>query len=194
MSAPASTFGVRSAAAAVAQSVLVAACALMQAPPAHAQDGLEFAVKAAFLVRFGPFVEWPASAFAGPAAPLTLCVAGDDPFGVALDKVAAGQKVHDRPIAVRRVKTATRESGCHILYLGSVEPQRPGQAPDSLRGAPVLTVTDAARASGVRGIVHFLVRDERVRFEIDDEAAAQGGLSISSKLLGVALRVNPRSR
>jgi hypothetical protein len=56
---------------------------------------------------------------------------------------------------------------------------------------PVLTVTDSANASQ-RGIVHFVVVGGRVRFFIDEAAAAERGLLISSRLLGLAVAVRTR--
>src|SRR5689334_7477550 len=47
------------------------------------RPSLEYQVKAAYLAKFVPFVEWPPAALA-PGAPVNLCVAGDDPFGPAL--------------------------------------------------------------------------------------------------------------
>jgi hypothetical protein len=35
---------------------------------------LEYQVKAAFLLNFTKFVEWPASAFAQEHSPLTICI------------------------------------------------------------------------------------------------------------------------
>jgi hypothetical protein len=54
----------------------------------------------------------------------------------------------------------------------------------------VLTVTDAA-PSGVHGIVNFVLLDDRVRFEIDLGQAARNGIAISSKLLSLAVTVQP---
>jgi hypothetical protein len=51
----------------------------------------------------------------------------------------------------------------------------------------VLTVTGAADAA--RGIIHFVVTGGRVRFFIDQSAAAQRGLAISSRLLALAVGV-----
>ena len=50
-------------------------------------------------------------------------------------------------------------------------------------------VTDGANAPGM---INFVLKDNRVRFIVDDDAAAQSGLTISSKLLSVALAVKPR--
>jgi YfiR/HmsC-like len=42
------------------------------------------------------------------------------------------------------------------------------------------------------GVVNFVLRDNRVRFEIDENAASEDGLTISSKLLQLAVRVRPQ--
>jgi hypothetical protein len=53
----------------------------------------------------------------------------------------------------------------------------------------VLTVTDGSEPAG---IVDFAIDRGRVLFRIDDEAAAQNRLGISSKLKSLALSVKPR--
>jgi hypothetical protein len=62
---------------------------------------------------------------------------------------------------------------------------------NTLRGQPVLTITDS-RAGAARGMIHFTVSGGRVRFFIDEAAAAEHGLSISSRLLALALGVRQR--
>jgi hypothetical protein len=154
----------------------------------------EYQVKAAYLYKFAPFIDWPAAAFTSPTSALVLCVAGDDPFGGALNRAVAGQKLGARPIEVRRLGRADRGAGCHILYLGGSKAQTIGDGLASVRGAPVLTVTDEARDPGARGVIHFVVRGRNVRFQIDDEAARRNGLSISSKLLSLALPGNAKAK
>jgi hypothetical protein len=51
-----------------------------------------------------------------------------------------------------------------------------------------LTVTES-EASDRRGMVNFVLQDNRIRFEIDDAAAAQNGVEISAKVLKLALSV-----
>ena len=155
------------------------------------EPSLEVAVKAAFLAKFGAYVDWPSTAFDGPSAPLTVCVAGNDPFGPALDKAIAGQHVGDRAIAVKRLKTVTPHAGCQILYLGANDAQTLAQSLDAVRGDSVLTVTDGAKGDAV-GVIDFVLNDNRVRFDIDDRAASANGLQISSKLLSLALSVTPK--
>jgi hypothetical protein len=148
---------------------------------AAAAEPLELAVKAAYLAKFPNYVEWPATSLGGPGRPVVLCVVGEDPFGSLLDEAAAGQQVQGRPLAVRRLQSVARESGCHVAYVGT-------NRAESLRSSPVLVVSELP---GV-GIIDFVLRDNRVRFTVDDEAAAHAGLAISSKLLSVALAVKQR--
>ena len=89
---------------------------------------------------------------------------------------------------VRRLPTITPESNCQIAFFSNTDPNTP-QVIESLRGSPVLTVSDG---SGKGAIVNFVIKDNRVRFEIDEGAAARNNLALSSKLLGLAVNVKPR--
>lgn len=151
---------------------------------------VEYAVKAAYLYKFGEFVEWPAASFENETSPATLCIVGADPFGPTLDKAVAGQRIANRAIAVKRLKEAEAHSGCQVMYVGGKDPGALSKAIDTVRGENILTITDGAAAP--RGIINFVLANNRVRFEIDDGAAAANGLVISSKLLALASTVKPK--
>lgn len=146
---------------------------------------LEYAVKANFLYKFAPFVNWPPQAFAG-GAPLQICIAGADPFGSALDTAVRDQRVNGRAIAVRRMQRVVGAEGCQILFVGTSSAEPPGDMLRAVAGRPVLTVTDEQqRVAG--GMIHFVVRNGRVRFTIDRAATTASGLEVSSKLLDLAV-------
>jgi hypothetical protein len=169
------------------------AAAISLAAPAPAQTpNLEYAVKAAYLYKFAPFVEWPDSAFASPTSPMVVCIAGDEPFGPVLARTLDGKRAGQRPVVVRKLSRVEGRGDCHVLYLAGSKAQSVGDGLAAVRGTPVLTVTDSRSSGGVRGIVHFVIEANRVRFQIDEQAAARNGLSMSSKLLSLALSVKPR--
>ena len=155
---------------------------------AHGQDVSPTEVKAAYLYKFAPFVDWPAGAFNGYSGPFSICVVGPDPFGTVLDRVVAGQTVEGKPIVVRRMPKADKDVVCQVLFAGGT----PAQVKDALQvvdGQPVLTVTDG---SSPPGVVDFVTDAGTVHFRLDDEAAAQKKLVISSKLLSLATAVKRR--
>ena len=79
------------------------------------------------------------------------------------------------------------------VHLVDPVPNHVEQALAAMKVAPVLTVTDEATHPADRGIVSFVIDANHVRFDIDKAAAAQSGLVISSKLLGLAHNVKPRT-
>lgn len=148
-------------------------------------------VKAQDLVKMIPFVVWPPAALGDPGAAFTLCVVGDDPFGPLLDQTVAGQVVDGRAMTVRRMSRLAAGVSCQIVYAAGSGEQPVADILRQLHGQPVLTVTDRA-ADGTQGVVDFVISDGQVRFDIDDQAAAENNLTISSKLLGLALAVRAR--
>lgn len=146
---------------------------------------LEEAVKASYLYKFAPFVQWPTAAFDGATAPLTICIGGQNPFGAALDEAVRGQRVNSHPIVVRHIEAIRVGPTCHILFASGDNAEEMLRA---VAGAPVLTVTDRGR--GVNGgMIQFVTAAGRVRFMVDLGTAQNSGIAISSKLLGLAVSV-----
>lgn len=166
---------------------LVAAAIGFILPPAQAGTSLEYAVKATFLYKFAPFVEWPEIALPPPNGPLNICVAGRNPFNQLLDRAVAGQRLNGHPFAIRHMAQVTADSDCQILFVGGSDEQSVAQGLDQVRGRPVLTVTDSDDDSASHGVINFVVSDNKVRFQIDEVAAERNRIAISSKLLSLAL-------
>ena len=157
------------------------------APTAHAQPG-DRVVKAAFLPRFARYVTWPPAAAPKAGEPFVLCVIGDDRFGRLLDDAARKQSIDGKSIVVRRLQSADSAAACHVAFVQGTKLQPVGQLLAAVGRRPVLTVTDASNG-GQRGIIHFAIVKGRVRFFIDQNAAQERGLNISSRLLALAVGV-----
>jgi hypothetical protein len=163
---------------------IAALTALMLSSSAQAEP-TDTAVKAAFLPRFARYVTWPASAMPKGSDPFVLCVIGDDPFGGQLDDAARSQLIDGRHISVRRMDTTAGADSCQIAFIGG---SHAAALLAALGNKPVLTVTDS-NSGPERGIIHFVVDAGRVRFFIDQSAATRRALSISSRLLALAIGV-----
>lgn len=169
---------------------LIGAAVVAGAIPVHAAVS-EAEVKAAFLPRFARYVTWPPSATPGGSSPYVLCVIGSDPFGGGLDSATRTQSIDGRRIVVRHMDSTASAGQCHIAYVTGSRSQSVGQMLAALRGKPVLTVTDSQSGNN-RGMIHFAVVDGRVRFYIDEAEASSDGISISSRLLALAIGVRQR--
>jgi hypothetical protein len=148
----------------------------------------EYQVKAAYLYNFGRFVEWPAKAADANNA-FTVCVLGQDPFGLALNATLADETIHGKSVVAKRIPDLAEAVNCRILFISSSEAERLKQILAALKDASVLTVSDLPNFSQSGGMVQFTMEGSRVRFEVNLAPAERAGLVLSSELLKVAVNV-----
>lgn len=86
-----------------------------------ADDPREYQVKAAFLLNFTKFIEWPPAAFEQPDSPISICILGDDPFRSSLDAIVSGEVVNGRKVVVQKMKRAPSPQSCQVLFVGKSE-------------------------------------------------------------------------
>jgi hypothetical protein len=158
-------------------------------PTASAQASPdEYQVKAAYLLNFARFVEWPADVLS-PSAPLEIVIIGVDPFSGSLDEVLRGKSANGHPIHLRHQRWDEILTPYHIVFIAASEEQHL-QAILVYLGRNVLTVSDIDHFSLRGGVIEFRMVGNRVRFDIDRTSADGAHLNISSKLLSVARAVH----
>ncbi len=164
--------------------------ALTAAPErsAAAAQTRENDVKAAFLYNFTKFIEWPA--LPADSGPFRICVLGDPVFARAVDRIIEGEAVQGHSMTRVEPQGPEDARACRILYIGRDERARGLRLAAALRTAPVLVVGDGDQIAVDGGAIGFVVENNRVRFDINLAAIQRAGLTISSKLLRIARRVN----
>ena len=145
----------------------------------------QYEAKAAMLLNFVRFTDWPAEAFTSAEAPFVIGVVGKDPFGAVLDNTFSGKSVKGRSFVVRRMTADQNLKACHLLFVPASEKRRQRDMLDKLRGASVLTVGETFDFRDHSGAVQFVIKekDNSVGFNINLNAAKAGRLHISSNVL-----------
>ena len=147
----------------------------------------EYQLKAAFLFNFAKFVEWPPGAFPEAKSPMIIGVLGDNPFGAELERTIRDKIVNGRPLQIREFRSPAEARECHILFVSNSEKKRLPEVVESLRGTNVLTVGEAENFIESGGMISFVREGNKIRFQINDQAARGAGLKISSKLMNLAV-------
>jgi YfiR/HmsC-like len=159
--------------------------------PQTASSPVEYQVKAAFLLNFTKFIDWPPASFPTPDSPITICILGKDPFGPVLDEIVQGETVNDRKVTVQRISqppvSQPGPQACHVVFVGEPEKDIPKTLGSLGRG--VLTVGEGDRFLREGGMVALVLDNRRVRFDINRTAATGAGLGLSARLLNVAREV-----
>jgi hypothetical protein len=144
----------------------------------------EYLIKAAYLYHFAMFVDWPADAFPSKNSPIVIGIVGNDPFGPAIDDTVRDKRIDGRPLVVKRLDWSQDLRQCHILFLADG-----GRIADVVRrvgGLSVLIVGETQDLASHGAVINFRIEDNRVRFDINVDAAKRSRLTISSQLLNLA--------
>jgi ABC-type amino acid transport substrate-binding protein len=157
--------------------VLTAAAALAAALTSHAQVS-EAELKAAFVYNFALFTEWPSDTLVD-GQKLLICAPPDE------RQLEALRRLQNKTVAGHRIAvtgSASEADRCHVVLYSRV-------LPAEAITAGALTVCDGPRFACADAVITLLPEGDRIRFDVDVTRAKARRLSLSSKLLRVARRV-----
>jgi hypothetical protein len=150
------------------------------------QEIEEYQFKAAFLYNVAKFVEWPPGAFKGPNDPIVSCILGETPLDSVLEQGAKGKTVGDRKFVMRHISDVRQASGCHILFVSASERKRWRSIFEGTKNSGILTVGESDGFATEGGVINFKLDGDKIRIQVNLEAANQEGLRLSSRLLSLS--------
>ncbi len=147
------------------------------------------ALKAAFLVNFVRFADWPAGT-PGDFIPYSIGISGNRQLEDELIRLADRQLVRGHRIRVVRINSLADLAGLHVAYFDQEANESEGisarEALPLLRARPVLTVSNSPDFLAAGGMIRIFREEKALRFDISAETARDSGLVLSSRLLALA--------
>lgn len=159
-----------------------ATVSMSAAANAHAETAIEAELKAAYLLNFAQFIEWPRE-----QGSFTICQYGSDTLGAGATALSR-RTIRGKGITVRSV-TGKALSGCDVLYIGAAEKSHIREITQMLRGTNTLTVSDAEGAARAGAVIGLSVQGQKIVFDVNLAEARRNNLVISAKLLSLAKSV-----
>jgi len=165
---------------------------------ADSEKSKEYQIKAAFLYNFINFVDWPKEKVEDNDNLITIGIIGKDPFEQAFEplknKQTKGKKVLIKRFISFKESTLSTDQveairKCHLLFICRSEKEQLRKIINIVKDHNVLTVGDMNDFLESGGIINFVIDDQKVRFEINNNSAKQAKLNIRSKLLRLAKKV-----
>jgi hypothetical protein len=157
---------------------------------AQTADSSEYLIKAGFIYNFAQLVQWPSGAFTQTDSPIVIGILGTDPFGTVIDRVIENKKLDGRPVIIKRLKWSKEPlkdlKDCNILFVSTSEKEHLDEVIRIVKWLPILTIGETPGFAMRGGIINLTLEGNRVRFEVNIEAAKQANLNISSRLLALA--------
>jgi hypothetical protein len=153
-----------------------------------AQKTSDAQVEAAYVYNFAKFVEWPERKFASSNAPIRFCVMNDFAFEANMSRTVIGKSIAGHPLQVVQVRDTSGAMQCHVLFVNAMQERQLRHMHELLRESNVLTIGETDTFVEEGGIINFFLQDDQVQFRINDKAAREAGLYLSSRLLSLAKR------
>lgn len=184
----------RSAAQRAALAALVLSAALAPVRCALALEVSEYQAKAVYLYNFISFFQWPGA----PEAPLVLGIVGEDRFGDSFADVENKPvKSTGRLLVIKRFgpyRPGMDLRACNMLFIGSSERRHAEKIVQSVSGLPVLTVSEFSGFVDGGGMINLVMKQDRLRWEINRGALERSGLTVHSMILQSAVRIVPQAK
>ena len=152
--------------------------------PGRCLEGTEYQIKAAMIVNFIQFVEWPDDPDL-PRESLVIGIIGKNTFGDAFDHIE-GRIVNGKQLILKRFASLEGLNKCQVLFVPASESYRMYEILKSVSGYPVLTIGETDGFIRLGGIIRFYLEENHIRFEINKNAALDSNLKISAKLMEIA--------
>jgi hypothetical protein len=155
--------------------------------PAHAQSvgSREYPIKAAFLYNFLKYIDFPST---NTGNTVVIGIVGADPSDGAFDDLN-GKTVNGKNLVIRHLGDHYDFSSVNVIFVPNSERDHNRQIMESCH-AGMLTVGECPGFAHLGGVINFVPEGNRVRFEINPDAATKYELRISSQLLRLATIVH----
>lgn len=146
----------------------------------------EYEIKAALLLNFAKFVEWPPWAMDDSEGSFVIGILGKDPFNNALEQTIGDKTVGGAAIRITRFNRFEDLRPCHILFICGSERTFLPAVFRRIEGDNVLTVSDMPDFARNGGMITLYTENNKVRFMIHIQAAEKAGLKLSANFLTLA--------
>uniref|UniRef100_Q47CB5 Putative transmembrane protein n=1 Tax=Dechloromonas aromatica (strain RCB) TaxID=159087 RepID=Q47CB5_DECAR len=156
---------------------------LLAVPTTYGEVASEGQLKAAYLVNFLKYIEWP-----GTRTTVNICLFGRDSLGPYLASYE-GRQVGGRELRIRKVNSPEQLADCQELFIPETEEARAGAVLRWVDKQAILTVSDAETFARDGGAIALIRTEGRLQFDINADALNRANLKASSQMLRLARQV-----
>ncbi|HXS74778.1 MAG TPA: YfiR family protein [Terracidiphilus sp.] len=154
--------------------------------PLLSQQQDERAVRTAFIYNLTKYVDWPKT-----HSTLIICVFGPGTTGGDLKRVLNGKASGDRKLQVMLQSTEPEMQRCNIAYFPGLTRDQ-SHSLNTAVSRSVLSVGEDEAFVREGGMVAFVRSGDSIQIQVNIDAVQAAGLTISSRLLDLAIIVHTK--
>ncbi len=152
----------------------------------------ENTMKAIAFEKISQFVEWPAESRKTEASTqFVFGVMGDNKVVSRVRELYTQHKIKNKIVEIRYISKLDDVIDCHLIYIAYSEKDDLSEVVAITAGKPVLTAADSPGFAEEGVLLNLNIKQDKLRFEINEKSFRESGLRIDPILLRVAKIVNP---
>jgi len=150
------------------------------------QTAEEESLKSYFIFNFIKYINWPPEALSDY---FTISVYKSDKFTGRLREIAAQQKLKSMPVQIKIVNSLEEAASSHVIVIPEENSNYFSKIFQNFSNSPVLLITEKKGLGREGASINMRVTNNKIRFSINKTSIDNHGLSVSAKLLNLALEV-----
>jgi hypothetical protein len=154
-------------------------------------------VKAAYVLNFIRYSQWPDDAFEGPDSPIVVTAVGEcEGANVLAEVIRRSPPTGNRQIMLEHAPYPFDDADrkefyrsldqSHLVYVCSTGPEPIAAILEHLNGSKTLTVGDTPDFVESGGMIGFVLEQDRILFQANPKAIQKSRVTISAKVLKLA--------
>ncbi len=148
--------------------------------------GQNYQTQTLYIYSFGKFIQWPEENRTGD---FEITVLGDSPIIAELQKMAEKKKIGDRTIKINKVGSIKEFRKGHVLFIPAAQSALLSECLSKIGTQPTLIVTEQTGLGTKGSDVNFLLKEDRLVFELNQNALTKHKLKAANELTRLAILI-----
>jgi hypothetical protein len=156
-------------------------------PASKVEDKLNYKLHAMFIYHFTKYINWPQNKSRNE---FNIGVIGNSPITIELQQLLRDKLINNKKVVVKSefLKRLSPEN-YDIIFLSAEESGNLSLLDEVTNGFPVLIITEQDGMLKKGSMINFLVKEEKLRFEISKTKMLSRNLNVSNELLKLATKI-----
>jgi hypothetical protein len=166
--------------------VALAALVMMVSSAAFSQERPIHEVYSMMVFNFVKYIQWPAG---DNSKEFVIGVVGNNEIYNTLTTWYAGKAKGTKTYVIKKFNSAEDVTDCQVIFIDKTKSNEFDAVNNKVRGKGTLVVTDRA-GLGLRGsCINFKTVDEKLRFELNQQAIEASNLKVAGALTSMAILI-----
>lgn len=149
-------------------------------------DRPEHELHSMMIYNFLKYIQWPGELNNGD---FVIGVIGDDDVYNTLSTWYGGKERGGKNFQIKKFSSLDEISNCQLMYVGKGFSDKFGEILSKISNTPTLTVTGKKGLGEQGSCINFKVVDNRLKFELNQEAMQKSQLKTASQLTSMAILI-----